>query len=144
MEELIELAIALIVKFWPVILAFLGFKALGRLKGDARNKTSTRRPVLTPVHGGGIPQPQPGDVMRSEREETVLPQSDAFSYEETREESAVQAQVWEPTPEAPIETPSVQRSAKEIAAREGMKWAMIFSPPRAKMPYRPHEYQKKQ
>jgi len=145
MEELIELAIVLVIKFWPVILAFLGFKALGKLKGNAKNKTGTRPPILTPVHGGGMPHPQPGNVISTKREESIQPMSsDTHSLGELREESSSPEQAWEASAKEPIDTPTVQRSGTDISAREGMKWALIFSPPRAKMPYAPHEYQKKQ
>jgi len=145
MEELIELAIVLVVKFWPVILAFLGFKALGKFKGNAKNKTATRRPILTPVHGGGMPHPQPGNVISTKREETIQPMSsDTPILEGLGGESLTPEQIWEASAKEPIDTPTVQRSGKEISAREGMKWALIFSPPRAKMPYAPHEYPKKQ
>ncbi|HZG16251.1 MAG TPA: hypothetical protein VE710_14715 [Candidatus Bathyarchaeia archaeon] len=144
MEELIELAIVLVVKFWPVILAFLGFKAIGKLKGDAKNKAGSRRPVLTPVHGGGMSQPRPGNVISPTKEETIEPKyAETHSLVDLREDSSAPDHVLEASLEEPIETASVQRNVPVISAREGMKWALIFSPPRAKMPYAPHEYQKK-
>lgn len=156
MEELLELAIFLVVKFWPVILAFLGFKAIGKVMQEAKKKPVARRPVLTPVHGGGFPMPQPGRAIVTRKEEEREEQ-DLFPYED-RENEERERERWldssvavQPSFQANTsavtkrsEQASNQKRVDAFTEREGMKWALIFSPPRAKMPYTPPGYQKRQ
>lgn len=151
MDTLIELAIALVVKFWPIILAFFGVKMLGQMKGAAKKKPSVRRPpILTPVHGGGIEPPRPGRaIVERERgeewEEETLATQDSRGYAESM-------QPVRPDPPAPtyaasavaVRQTEAAPAQSEMSVREGMKWALIFSPPRAKDPYRPPVYQNKE
>ncbi len=143
MEELLELAILLVVKFWPVILAFLGFKAIGKVRRDAQKRPGAQRPVLTPVHGGGFPKPEPGRVIVSrkeeEREEQVM-----FPYEDKSLSEQPAFQEMKPIMTHTAKKPANVNRANAFTEREGMKWALIFSPPRAKMPYTRPGYQKKQ
>jgi hypothetical protein len=62
--HLLDLAFGLIGNFWPVILAYLGYKLFGGLgkkmsQGQPKRKPVRRMaagPVLTPVEGGGYPR----------------------------------------------------------------------------------------
>ncbi|MEJ8548015.1 hypothetical protein [Brevibacillus borstelensis] len=159
MDDLIDLlfdllgwAIPLIGKFWFVILGYLGYKLFG-LKGDKkRQQKPSPRPVLTPVESGGWPlepeqeerrtvtrldsQPEAAPVIESSMQTEGWSESDRLK---SQLETAAEA-------ERPLRAkesagaPSVTREEEKretLDPREGMKWAMIYGPPRARTPHLP-------
>jgi hypothetical protein len=142
---LLDLAFDLIGEFWPVILAYLGYKLFGGLgkrmsQGQPEGKPVRRMsagPDLTPVEGGGFPsrverKAEPVEALKQEL--PVSQDGDRHLYTD-----AVSAVL--PSDEA---VDHFSQPAAEVDApvgipnpREGLKWALIFSPPRAKAPYRP-------
>ena len=133
----------LIGDFWFVILVYLGYKLFGK----QGKKQTTRQPGrnLTPVETGGVPphgqpHPHPRRVRASSRHEPVAPiesvareVSDAAYERAAADESspkrAVPSQGGEPASVLP------ETAKPKLDPREGMKWALIFGPPRAKSPY---------
>jgi hypothetical protein len=141
---LLDLAFDMIGKFWPVILAYLGYKLFGGLgkrmsEGKAGSKPVRRMsagPVLTPVEGGGFPRHvetvQPDPLRVPMREQPVsqaaedLPSAETAFAKLPAEDSSAQ----------PLAAAETNSPALAPDPREGLKWAMIFSPPRAKSPLR--------
>ncbi|KKX55945.1 hypothetical protein [Brevibacillus borstelensis] len=158
MDDLLELlfdllgwAIPLIGKFWFVILGYLGYKLLG-LKGNKKpNQKPAPRPVLTPADGGGWPWEQEQEERRTVT--SLEPRPEAAPAME----SNVQTEGWQESEhlvtletaveaERPLErkesasAPAVSREEEQhdtFDPREGMKWAMIYGPPRARTPHLP-------
>jgi hypothetical protein len=135
--QLLELAILLIGKFWFVILGFFGYKLLGRLgrrAGKGLSQGQPRTVVLTPVEGGGFPlrKEHPESVEDIQRLESAVVQGKAEGsfFEGEQLPNPV-------PPDAPIETATTQTDEPVFDPREGMKWAIIYGPPRAKEPHAP-------
>ncbi len=159
--DLIGLAIVLVSKFWVFILFLLGYLLFG---GGRRSRPSSapRRNVLTPVSGGGIPRLGRTAVPMAEGESSwqhntpisrlpepkspVEPADSPMSYALDGEAASFapttigDASDFLPdvktTPDAPANKPNTDYDGR-WNAREGMKWALIFSPPRAKDPFTP-------
>ncbi len=135
--ELLELAIVLIGKFWFVILGYLGYKVLGNLRrwtGKGVSEGKPRSIVLTPVEGGGFPRSYESDRPQDdiERIDMVEPPMQIDPYAAALTEQ----------PEIQGSLESEQDAAQQtngpgLDPREGMKWAIIYGPPRAKAPYAP-------
>jgi len=153
--DLIRLLFSLIGDFWFVFIIYLFAKLFGavRQKGTqqrTRQQAIPARPVLTPVAGGGTWQPKTGTSMVREAKEST--RMSAHEGESEREQPSPVFAVTESiaaTAAAPAVDTGLRKAigAESVAAsrfssaavpdaREGMKWAMIFSPPRAKLPYK--------
>ncbi|NGQ94118.1 hypothetical protein G3578_02885 [Brevibacillus sp. SYP-B805] len=139
MDDLLEFLFHLIGKFWPALLAYLAYQAF-RTRREGEKRAKGQRPVLTPVHGGGFPRPHVGQREEGERLAPPDTPADASAVEERdatpQEEMLVAVSLAPPTAAASDRT-SVEKGEGIHTPREGMKWALIFSPPRAKMPYLP-------
>jgi hypothetical protein len=163
--DFIEILIVLLWKFWYIVLAYLGYKLFGLGKHGQRRGTrqaAPRRDVLTPVQGGGIPrradvqpvteqpkQPEPDDF----GEATWTASPDVYAAEAKEIAGAAETPFAEgkaadarldagtdhaaPARLAAETKPQAAREIDDSDARQGMKWALIFSPPRAKEPYAP-------
>jgi len=128
--DVLELAILLLGKFWFVIAAYLGYKLLGN-----RGKKSAK----------GVSQGQPRAVVRT------IGHSGAQAQEPVTLSAAVHERQTEPVEDGQSaflpawESSSTAENAPDSAAshsneplgdpREGMKWALIFGPPRSKNPH---------
>lgn len=147
--DLIGLLFALIGKFWTILLVILGYTFFGKQIKQAKQTKKPRtpqRPVLTPVF---TPSTARREVRPTQIYEPVSPPVENADnpYSPAEEEAQVpdegkstpqpmfqitfkeQAQRdHQPQQVHPSETPTVD-------PREAMKWALIFSPPRAKQPY---------
>jgi hypothetical protein len=142
--HLLDLAFGLIGNFWPVILAYLGYKLFGGLgkkmsQGQPKRKPVRRMaagPVLTPVEGGGYPrrvEREAETVEVSKREQPVSQVDERRLYTEAVSADLPVHEAVDHSRPAPDEN-----SLMDVPdPREGLKWALIFSPPRAKAPYRP-------
>lgn len=130
--DLIGLLIGLIGKFWMLILIFLGYTLFGKSRGYKKRTPTMRPPVLTPVYSPEAPR----EVSESRRNEASYPPVETKTAEE---DTVLTTQAANPLiPSAAIE-PAVDSSEEPAPPdpREAMKWAMIFSEPRAKAPYSP-------
>jgi hypothetical protein len=148
--ELLGWVLPLLGKFWVLILGYLGYVLFGKQARRGRKMTQGKqqRPPLTPVDGGGFPrpaekQPERRKVVRQDPQPAPVEgrTAEPESLEEERRaplakaEAATAPQVvgsnaaGHPSrDEGEPETPSA------VDPREGMKWAIIFGPPRAKTP----------
>jgi hypothetical protein len=139
MDDLLEMLFHLIGKFWPVLLAYLAYQAF-RNRKEGEKHVKGGRPVLTPVHGGGFPRPHAGQRKEGKRlvpRDTAPDTSAAEAPAPYPQEEQFMATPAEPQPAAESGKASLENGEGFHASREGMKWALIFSPPRAKMPYVP-------
>lgn len=146
--ELLGLAIALIGKFWVVILAGLSYLLFGKKK-EPKRRSPTIRPVLTPVANGGYPTPSrkeepdfsvetPNPFSRSVEyvesesvgEHSLFPNDVAKSEDYTNSEQHKGL-------DSEHHDDHFQPQQHAINPREAMKWSIIFSPPRSKMPHSP-------
>ncbi|MFM1651509.1 hypothetical protein ACI7RC_05355 [Brevibacillus sp. B_LB10_24] len=162
--SLISIVFALIGKFWPLLLVLLGYTVFGGKQKRQRQRQHPRR-VLTPVEGGGRPAPVPTVTVPPVEEKKLWAEAEGTGTEgdpdwtapppaptpvttlEPAEGSSYYLPEVQPRTEyqqaevkadlAPLGTLPGENSEQLAAARarEGMKWALIFSPPRAKMPY---------
>ncbi|WP_147512804.1 hypothetical protein [Brevibacillus massiliensis] len=162
--SLTSIVFALIGKFWPLLLVLLGYTVFGGKPKGQRQRQHPRR-VLTPVEGGGRAAPVPtvtippvvekkqwaeaeGTGTEGDPDWTAPPLAPApESTAELADGSSYYLPEVQPRTEyqqaevktdlAPLATLPDEKSEQLAAARarEGMKWALIFSPPRAKMPY---------
>lgn len=153
--DLLGLAIALIGKFWVVILAGLSYLLFGKKKEQKRRKP-TLRPVLTPTADGGYPT-----VLREEepevRVETTNPFSRSVEYVESDafgehsltpgnvadiNDLVVKSEQEEQDQRQQVYHVSSERAT--VNPREAMKWSLIFAPPRSKQPYQQQLLKSKQ
>ncbi len=153
LEGLIGLALALLGKYWYIVLGVILFKLFGRGKQQQQKHTP---PPLTPVERPEAPayeeegrsygeyewEPEPTSPKRELTEveaellarESQNQQDEAvpvFTLAEERSEPPAERVEAVAKPEQP------QLELPPNPAREGMKWAMIFAQPRAKAPYTP-------
>lgn len=156
LADLIRVLFSLVGDFWFVFLFYLVAKLFGAMRQKGTSQRSPRRtaipagPVLTPVAGGGT---WPSQAGRSMKQEKAAPERmSAHEGGAADDQSSVPLVTLDYLSAA--DTPPVSDSGLGMAigaepsatsrlsslpapdAREGMKWALIFSPPRAKQPYK--------
>ncbi|MCK9906123.1 hypothetical protein MXD63_39800, partial [Frankia sp. Cpl3] len=136
-----------------VILAFLGYVLFGKSKHEQKRKRPSFPPILTPTHDGGFPtlQTRPVKSQVEERDNQDFGEATwtaSFEEQEVAESSIAEAERVTATEQAKADrhleaaekalfVPTERTpESPHVEAREGMKWAMIFSPPRAKDPYK--------
>jgi hypothetical protein len=167
MDDLIDLLIDLLIdqlewvlpllgKFWVLIAGFFGYLLFGKKgkQGRSMSQGKPQRPPLTPVDSGDFPLP--ADVeLQPERRMVVRQESRSDMEERAAEPEWLEEELHMPlanveaAPAAQVvgsdaalqPSPAEQATEKPTALdpREGMKWAIIFGPPRAKsrpLPYR--------
>lgn len=162
--EFLDVILLLLAKFWYVIIGFLGYLLLGKSKDPKKRRQPAFPPVLTPTHDGGFPPPN--QASPEAKQELEMDQRDfgeatwtASPQDGEKEENQPFIMAAEPlgsieqekggvrtVPQSGIKDPASVESKQvqqPIDAREGMKWALIFSPPRAKDPYKPPYLQAK-
>jgi hypothetical protein len=125
----------------PAIIAYLIYKGFQARKEWAKRTQIPQRPVLTPVHGGGFPSPQSGTSMavkRVEQRDSIVKEADDKPVSEMTapRENGAESHASSPYAVLAYDEAAENMAIHADAAREGMKWAIIFSPPRSKMPHR--------
>lgn len=165
MDGLLDLFFALLAlagKYWFVVLGYVIYRMLGLdKKKSAKEAKRSQLPPLTPTTSGGenrrvtvgqrpaASQQQDAQPMPDETGETLenrdyewkpIPKATLTHVEQG--ESATPPGILVPIYQdaAPIETHvpvEPQHAVAKEKLREGMKWAIIFSEPRSRSPYRP-------
>ncbi|MDA5108665.1 hypothetical protein O3V59_09850 [Brevibacillus thermoruber] len=156
--ELLGWVLPLLGKFWVLILGYLGYLLFGKQARRGRKMTQGKQqlPPLTPVDGGGTVRPmetRPERRMVVRQEPQPAPMEERTAEPEWLEEerrvplakaeAAPAAQAAQAVGPSAAGHPSRGEGAPEtptaLDPREGMKWAIIFGPPRAKsrpLPFR--------
>lgn len=146
--DLLGLAIALVGKFWVLIVMGLSYLLFGK-KREPKKAIPTVRPVLAPVENGGYPTP-----VNEDKPDVLVETGNPFSRSidtmklESPERKSATSEVVHVSDElqAIIEhqeqdhlqkSDTVGNNNAVISPREAMKWSIIFSPPRSKMPHSP-------
>ncbi|MGE5701710.1 MAG: hypothetical protein ACM32O_04200 [Clostridia bacterium] len=159
MDDILDIVFTLIAlagKYWFVILGYIVYRMLGleKKKGEKDKRKRRALPPLTPVENGG----QPGRMtvgQKPNEPEVMYAEGDSEAEEPNREwEPIPQASVTRVTPSEPSEAGAIvpifqdaapiqthvstepQRVVTREQVRDGMKWAIILSPPRSKAPFR--------
>ncbi|MFY0545092.1 hypothetical protein [Brevibacillus sp. H7] len=140
--DLLEVAIVLIGKFWFVILGYIGYKlfgGLGKRAGKGVSQGKPRQVVLTPVEGGGFPRweqrSKPEEVserMDSNEAKAAWTETEDGNLNAAEPSTRGEFLVSDPDPEEKKDALDL-----DLDPREGLKWAIIYGPPRAKAPYAP-------
>ncbi|GAA4706216.1 hypothetical protein [Brevibacillus fulvus] len=148
-DGLIGLALWLLSKFWYVLLALFGLRLLGRSQSGRRNQR--RRDILTPAYGTGDRPAGQSQRRESSRKSMVRPEPvpPAGQWRDSRGKSAISVAPEQEAAETPFrqsepeviretvkqEQPNFEgRHEPALDPVEGMKWALILSPPKAKAP----------
>lgn len=153
--ELLGWVLPLLGKFWVLILGYLGYLLFGKQARRGRKMTQGKQqlPPLTPVDGGGTVRPmetRPERRMVVRQEPQPAPMEERTAEPEWLEEErrtplakAEAAPAAQAVGSGEAGHPSRGEGAPEtptaLDPREGMKWAIIFGPPRAKsrpLPFR--------
>ncbi|QRG69568.1 hypothetical protein [Brevibacillus choshinensis] len=139
--DLLGWVFPLLAKFWFLILAFIGYKFFG--KGGRKMAQGKPRRMLTPVESGGFPRQTPQEerkvVRASSKYEPV--ESESMEGVGVEQEWAFEEPDHRSIPvreQKPTLTPVPERAeapVPDLDPREGMKWAIIFGEPRAKVPH---------
>lgn len=154
----VSLAIGLLLKFWPVLLIIIGYKLF---KGQGETARRKRPYGFPPVAGGGIPRPSSVPVPPKPVEYRLPPTAEetpsglpsagetaAFDLVEkpapepmvpssSADRDGALSQKKQASPPPAVAAPSAAWNSVPIDPREGMKWSLIFSPPRSRNPYVP-------
>jgi len=151
LSQLLFWGLTLLENFWFVILILAIFKMLGN-QGKKGKQARQRKRNLTPVESGGFPapakpsppQPQPRRVIASSRHEPIAPPvaeevPEAIQLAARERNAAENAASARAKDSMQTETAPIRRKTDQTQfdPREGMKWALIFGPPRAKSPHVP-------
>lgn len=140
LSDLIGLILALVGKFWFVIIGYIGYKLLGVLGKLGQQTAKPRRHVLTPVQGGGYSRPAEDNVGQefAEYGEVTRTTNEASSVRISDGVASVRPDMRQAKTRTEVDlVPDEEDWNATSEAMEGMKWALIFSPPRAKAPYVP-------
>lgn len=134
--------VPLIGKFWLLILAFVAYRIFG--KGGKKLAQGKPRRALTPVENGGFPRQEPQEerkqVRASSRYEPVVHQESQEGVGIEQEwafaepDHSVRSTIERVSPPPAVQE-AVDSTAPVLDPREGMKWAIIFGEPRAKVPH---------